>query len=210
MGTGVHQTALCHNAIVRVVLISTYEMGRQPFGLASPAAWLRREGAEVTALDLSRQRLDEPAVTAADVVAFYLPMHTATRLALPVIDRVRALAPAARLCAFGLYAPPNVGLLRAKGVLAAFGAEFEANLVAFAAQQDAPASVGATPEAPGAKTVVARLTFIPPDRAGLPPPQRYATLQDGGTRRVAQHRRVYRSQPRLPVPLPALPGRADL
>ena len=185
MGTGVHQTALCHNAIVRVVLISTYEMGRQPFGLASPAAWLRREGAEVTALDLSRQRLDEPAVTAADVVAFYLPMHTATRLALPVIDRVRALAPAARLCAFGLYAPPNVGLLRAKGVLAAFGAEFEANLVAFAAQQDAPAGVGATPEAPGAKTVVARLTFIPPDRAGLPPPQRYATLQDGGTRRVA-------------------------
>ena len=28
---------------VRVVLISTYELGRQPFGLASPAAWLRAE-----------------------------------------------------------------------------------------------------------------------------------------------------------------------
>ncbi|MCD6031138.1 MAG: hypothetical protein K0S78_3312, partial [Thermomicrobiales bacterium] len=26
---------------MNVVLISTYELGRQPFGLASPAAWLR-------------------------------------------------------------------------------------------------------------------------------------------------------------------------
>ncbi len=29
---------------VKVVLISTYELGRQPFGLASPAAWLRKRG----------------------------------------------------------------------------------------------------------------------------------------------------------------------
>ena len=26
---------------MRAVLISTYDLGRQPFGLASPAAWLR-------------------------------------------------------------------------------------------------------------------------------------------------------------------------
>jgi hypothetical protein len=193
MGAGVYQTAMCHNAIVRVVLISTYEMGRQPFGLASPAAWLRREGAEVAVFDLSRQRLDEPAMAAASVVAFYLPMHTATRLALPVIDRVRALAPAARLCAFGLYAPPNADLLRRKGIAAMFGAEFEADLVAFAtnsqaeealAQPAAPADVSARAGAPAAKAAVARLAFIAPDRAGLPPPQLYATLQDGGTRRV--------------------------
>ena len=54
MAARVYQTAVCHNARVRVALISTYEMGRQPFGLASPAAWLRRAGAQVTALDLSR------------------------------------------------------------------------------------------------------------------------------------------------------------
>jgi hypothetical protein len=188
---GVYQTPLCHNARVRVVLISTYEMGRQPFGLASPAAWLRRGGADVTALDLSRQRLDDRAVAAADVVAFYLPMHTATRLALPVIDRVRETAPVARLCAFGLYAPPNAAMLRAKGVLAAFGPEFEADLVAFAMQRAVPTAAERGPDAagdagfapvPGAG--VARLTFIPPDRSGLPPPQRYATLQDGGARRV--------------------------
>ena len=34
-------------------------------------------------------------------------------------------------------------------------------------------------------SAVPRLTLIQPDRAGLPPPQRYATLQDAGSRRVA-------------------------
>ena len=38
---------------VRVLLISTYDLGRQPLGLASPAAWLRNEGVEVTCVDLS-------------------------------------------------------------------------------------------------------------------------------------------------------------
>ena len=50
---------------MRVVLISTYEMGRQPFGLASPAAWLRQAGATVVCQDLSRSRLDREAIAAA-------------------------------------------------------------------------------------------------------------------------------------------------
>ena len=32
---------------MRIVLISTYDLGHQPFGLASPAAWLRAEGHDV-------------------------------------------------------------------------------------------------------------------------------------------------------------------
>ena len=47
--------------MLQVVLISTYELGRQPFGLASPAAWLRQAGARVTCLDLSVERLNEEA-----------------------------------------------------------------------------------------------------------------------------------------------------
>ena len=43
-------------------------------------------------------------------------MHTATRLALPVIDRVRAANPTAQLIAYGLYAPLNEALLRERGV----------------------------------------------------------------------------------------------
>ena len=44
---------------MNIVLISTYELGHQPFGLASPAAWLRREGHEVFCLDTSQQALKD-------------------------------------------------------------------------------------------------------------------------------------------------------
>src|SRR4029453_15505882 len=101
---------------MQVLLISTYDLGRQPFGLASPAAFLRRAGHDVVCADLTRTQLPESAVQSAALVAFYLPMHTATRIALPVIDRVRALHPAAHLCAYGLYAPLNAQLLRERGV----------------------------------------------------------------------------------------------
>jgi hypothetical protein len=46
-------------------------MGRQPFGLASPAAWLRQRGYQVTCLDLSRDPLNERAVREAGLIAFY-------------------------------------------------------------------------------------------------------------------------------------------
>ena len=42
-------------------------------------------------------------------------MHTATRLFLRVVDRVRAANPRAHLCAYGLYAPLNERLLRQRG-----------------------------------------------------------------------------------------------
>jgi radical SAM superfamily enzyme YgiQ (UPF0313 family) len=161
---------------VNVALVSTYDLGRQSFGLASPAAWLRRAGHHVRPFDLSRDELPADAVASADLIAFYLPMHTATRLALPVIDRVRALNPAAMLCAYGLYAPLNEQLLRARGVAIVLGPEAEADLVSIAGGSAAVQ----TPQHP-----LPRLDFIPPDRSGLPALERYASLQmPDGTRRV--------------------------
>jgi hypothetical protein len=150
---------------VRVVLISTYELGRQPFGLASPAAWLRAAGHQVTCADLSRDSAPLAAIGEAELIAFYLPMHTATRLALPVIDRVRALNPAAQLCAYGLYAPMNDALLRARGVRDILGGEFEQGLADLAG--------GAAAVHPS----TGRQRFVTPDRSGLPELQRYVTLQ---------------------------------
>ena len=72
---------------MRALLVSTYDLGRQPFGLASPAAWLREAGVEVACADLAKQKLSPDVVRCADLVGFFLPMHTATRLALPVIER---------------------------------------------------------------------------------------------------------------------------
>jgi radical SAM superfamily enzyme YgiQ (UPF0313 family) len=168
-----------------VVLVSTYDLGRQPFGVASPVAWLRRAGIEARAVDLSRDRLPADAVSAARVVAFYLPMHTATRLALPVIDRVRAINPNATVCAYGLYAQLNETLLREHGVTAILGPEAEQDLVTLCARSDEAAH---PPRERAAKTdrSVPRLQFIPPDRSGLPSLDRYATLvmPDGARKMV--------------------------
>ena len=114
---------------LKVLLISTYELGRQPFGLASPAAWLRAAGFHSTSLDLSRQSLDEEAVRTAGLIAFYLPMHTATGIAVRALERVRKFNPTAHLCAFGLYAPVNAGLLRCLGFGTILGGEFEQGLL---------------------------------------------------------------------------------
>jgi hypothetical protein len=114
---------------VRVLLVSTYDLGRQPFGLASPAAWLRRAGSDVDCVDTSRESLSDETIQQAAIVAFYLPMHTATRLAAPVIDRVRIVNPAASIVAYGLYAPLNAGWLRERGVSHVLGPEAEEDLV---------------------------------------------------------------------------------
>ena len=167
---------------MRALLIATYEMGRQPFGLASPAAWLRNAGVEVTCVDLARERLLDDSVTQAQLVAFFLPMHMATRLAVPVIGKIRSLNPSAHLCGYGLYAMLNESLLRDLGVHSALGAEFESDLEALAiALRD-----GTPPPQPTADTALPHLAFKVPDRQGLPPPTSYATLHDstGSTRSV--------------------------
>ena len=117
---------------MRAVLISTYDLGRQPFGLASPAAWLRAAGWDVVCLDLAKDRFDAGRIDGAALVGFHLPMHTATRLAGPIIARTRMLNPSARLCAYGVYAPLNEPWLRALGVDAVFGGEFESELTRWA------------------------------------------------------------------------------
>ena len=158
-----------------VLLLSTYDLGRQPFGLASPAAWLEGAGIEVVSRDLSRDELDEEDVRRASVIAFYLPMHTATRLALPVIDHVRRLNPSARVAGYGLYAPLSEAVLRERGIDAILGPEAEAELVQFA--QHTLSVVSGKP--------LPKLAFVVPVRGGLPSVQRYASLQmPDGTRRT--------------------------
>lgn len=164
---------------MNVVLISTYELGRQPFGLASPAAWLSHAGAHVTCLDLSRQALAEEPIRQADFIAFYVPMHTATRLAVEVLPKVRALNPHAHLCFYGLYAPVNESFLRRLGAGTILGGEFEQALVnAVARVTKSRASGVALPPGPQPEPVISldRLDFLLPQRQGLPPLERYAHL----------------------------------
>ena len=165
---------------MKAVLISTYDLGHQPFGLASPSAWLREQGVEVACLDLAVQEIspdDLQGLQAADAVAFYLPMHTATRIAVDVIKKVRALNPAAHVCAYGLYAPMNEAFLRKLGVETILGGEFEealtSSIVNRHARNDRPSRVP-------------KLAFRVPDRSSLQNLSKYAflTLPDGTRRKV--------------------------
>jgi radical SAM superfamily enzyme YgiQ (UPF0313 family) len=178
---------------VNVVLISTYELGHQPFGLSSPTAWLVRKGHEVVCLDLSVGPLDEAVVRAADLVAFYLPMHTATRLAMPVIEQVRQLNPRARLACYGLYAPLNADLLRGLGVETVIGGEFEAALVRLA--NGGAAASGA----------IEKLTFVTPDRRGLPGLESYSHLRQNGKKTTAGYTEASRGCKHLCRHCPVVP-----
>jgi len=160
---------------VKIVLISTYELGRQPFGLASPATWLRKRGHAVTCLDVSRETLNEEAVREAGLIAFYVPMHTATRLTLELLEPIRRINPAAHLCAYGLYASLSADSLRAQGIGSLLGGEFEQALVDLAEHLS---GLSAQPQIHplDSNVSLSRLRFQVPDRSGLPPLRAYAHL----------------------------------
>jgi radical SAM superfamily enzyme YgiQ (UPF0313 family) len=204
---------------MRAVLISTYELGHQPFGLASPAAWLRRAGWQVTCLDLSRGPLDEEAVRAAHMIALHLPMHTATRLAVALLPGLRDLNPDAYLCFYGLYAQANEDYLRDLGVHAILGGEFEDDLVKLAAllspegsEAQAAPQLKILSEAPAhnmMKSGLPRLKFITPDRSGLPALRQYAhVVMPEGSHRVAGYTEASRGCKHLCRHCPVVPAYA--
>jgi radical SAM superfamily enzyme YgiQ (UPF0313 family) len=170
---------------VKIVLLSTYELGRQPFGLASPAAWLRKRGHQVTCLDLSREALNESALREASLVAAYVPMHTATRITLELFPSLRRLNPNAHFCAYGLYAPLAARSFQVLGVKSLFGGEFEQPLVDLAEHLS---GLSASPQIHplDSNVSLARLRFQTPDRTGLPPLRSYAHL----VMPTGQHRTV--------------------
>ena len=152
------------------MLVATYEMGRQPFGVASPAAFLRQAGHYVRVVDAAIDGVSAEAIREADLVAFHLPMHTATRLAAPLIAQVKALNSAARVVCYGLYAPVNAEYLRGLGAAAIAGGEFEAELLRLAGD------LAYTPPL----VAFERLAFPVPDRTGLPELSKYARIDLGG------------------------------
>jgi radical SAM superfamily enzyme YgiQ (UPF0313 family) len=161
---------------MRVVLVSTYELGRQPFGLASAAAWLRESGHQVDTLDIAVTPLLADLIREAGLVAFYIPMHTATRLTGMLMPRVREFNPDAHVCAFGLYAPMSEPYLRELGIQTVIGGEFEAALLGLA---DSLAS-GNGSQGHFSGVLLDRLQFRVPDRSGLPPLRHYSKLDFHG------------------------------
>ena len=173
---------------MKVLLVSTYELGHQPLHVASPAAALLAAGHEVRCLDLSVEAWDDGAVAWCDAVAFSVPMHTAMRLAVAGAGRVRTARPGLPICLYGLYAP--VSRDRTVGTLVdrVLAGEYEPALVAWV--DGLGGGGGVSPTGPAAATDgtvvhLGRGGFRLPARHLLPPLERYARLAVGDEERIA-------------------------
>ena len=165
---------------MRVLLASTYELGHQPLGLASPAAALRAAGHEVRCLDLAVERLPGAALTEAELVGISVPMHTAARLGLALAARVRALSPSAHIVLYGLYASSLHAQLLGRGVVdSVVGGEYEPGLVRLAGALAAGEAAAEGIDGVGVDPSFARGAQIVPDRRGLAPLHHYARLSLG-------------------------------
>ena len=184
---------------MRVLLVSTYELGHQPLNLAAPAAALATAGHEVRTLDTSVEPWSDDLVAWADAVAFSVPMHTAMRLALRAAAAVRAARPELPICLYGLYATVSRDLTLGSAGVAdhAIAGEYEPELVAWVGGLTAgAASPSAGPEPAGPSPSVIDVgrhrPTAPPERAGLPPLERYARLAIDGEERIAGYVEVSR------------------
>lgn len=164
-----------------ILLVSCYELGHQPLGVAWPKAFLERSGFHPTVLDLSTDPLDDERIQSARLVAISTPMHTALALGVRAAERVRMLNPSAHIVFLGLYAVLNQRVLVPRLADSVLGGELEGALVALAESL-------ATSRRPNTLDDVAlkvKLDFPPPSRNGLPGLERYARLVHLGRERLA-------------------------
>ena len=167
-----------------ILLLSCYELGHVPHGLAMPKAFLERAGFSPTCLDLSVQRpgrtqsvcVLEAALARARLICISVPMHTALRIGVRVAERILAGNRDALLCFYGHYAVLHADFLFSLGVRWLFGGESESELVALA--ESLNAANPATADRAACATL-AKLDFPRPSRRGLPGLSRYAQLDMG-------------------------------
>lgn len=165
-----------------VVLISPYDLGRQPFALAELSALLTRAECNVVCIDLSQQKLDALLPARSDVVFVHLGMLTATRIALEALPRIKNRLPDTRIAVYGWYAPINEALMRNAGIDAVFGGESDEDMVEYVLNTRNGKDHPARHEA---QVNLGPIDYAVPERTGLPGLQSYASLvMPGGTTRT--------------------------
>ena len=151
--------------MTRVLLISTYEQGHQPLGIAAPAAALSEAGHVVSAFDLAVESVDAArlleAASESDLIGISTPMHTAARLGIRVARQLHQHSD--RIVFYGLAA----NSLRELGLGRAISGDTEPQLVQLA-------NGGRASDAPRFD----RERRLVPDRSILPPLDQYARYRD--------------------------------
>ena len=112
-----------------ILLISCYELGHQPIGLASPLGFLERAGYTPDVMDIAVETLDVEKAARAEFVGICVPMHTALRLGVHVATHIRRINPTCHICFYGLYASLNAEYLLEHHADSVIGGEYETPLV---------------------------------------------------------------------------------
>lgn len=166
-----------------ILLISCYELGHQPLGVASPLGFLREAGYHPAALDLSVEPLDSEKIRNARLIGISVPMHTALRLGIRAASKIRNTNPTCHICFYGLYASLNADYLLNCGADSVIGGEYEAallNLIGSLADGEDREIEGISRRGDIQAPALRRLSFSIPDRRLLPPLHRYARLEIDG------------------------------
>lgn len=167
--------------------MSCYELGRQPLGIAWPAAYLERAGFEPLVLDLAVETLDLDKAERAMLVGISVPMHTALRLGVRAAQRVREVNPNCHICFFGLYASLNAEHLLKTVADSVIGGETEEAWVSLAkALESGKAHAqGVSLKGHIQVPVLQKIDLPIPARSSLPSLERYAKLEINGEQRLA-------------------------
>ncbi|MQC24344.1 MAG: radical SAM protein [Chloroflexi bacterium] len=178
-----------------VLLLSGYELGHQPLGVAAPLAWLAAAGIAAQAVDLAQEPLAQhaQAVRSARWVGISTPMHTALRVGVQAARDVRALNPAAHISFYGHYAALNAPQLLRADADSVLAGELQSVLpqLAHAVLQGtwdghAPPPGVRTAHCPDAALPIRRTAAnLQPQRAGLQALQCYAQLRSNGRLQLA-------------------------
>src|SRR2546426_6359194 len=171
-----------------ILLVSCYELGHQPIGIALPMGFLEQAGYAPASLDIAVEKVDLERITHARFVGISVPMHTALRLGVRVAELVREANPSCHICFYGLYASLNAEYLLNHVADSVIGGEYEAPLVQVMEaleRGDSLANVeGVSHRGKIVGPHLKRLPFAVPSRNGLPALERYAHLEHDGGQRV--------------------------
>ena len=154
-----------------VLLVSCYELGHQPLGVAWPMAFLSRAGFKPVCRDVSVDALSRSEIRRAAVVVIAVPMHTALQLGVRVAGMVLEENPDCRVVFQGLYAVLNSAILEDVGAAACLGGESENSLVSLLESWERGE------DGDRVQVDVKRQEFPVPDRTSLPELGRYAALE---------------------------------
>ncbi|HTK09570.1 MAG TPA: CUAEP/CCAEP-tail radical SAM protein [Ktedonobacteraceae bacterium] len=170
-----------------ILLISCYELGHQPFHLASLAAILQPAGYQPLLVDSAIEPVTDDAIRRAQFIAIAVPMHTALRMGEQLARRIRSVNPEAYICLYGLYAHLNAEHLLRETIDAAIGGEYELpllQLVQCLERKEQPEIAGVSTRTHNSGPWIARTPFLQPVRQQLPALERYARLAWGDEERI--------------------------